>query len=345
MLRARPMTSIATWFTAALAVILARYLLAEFDRARIPPAPDAVWILIGLAATLIVTIGWASDFVRLLDQYTDELEDLNRELAAASRFKTQFVAQMSHELRTPLNAIVGAAELLCPHSFPSAARTFVAAISQASEALLGVVSNILDFSKIEAGKLELVVADFRLDAIVDGAAEVVAQQAFEKGIRLHTYVDPAIAVTVHGDPDRLRQVLLNLVGNALKFTTRGSIVIRAVPVQSLADRLVVQFEVHDTGSGDERCGPRAPLRAVRPRRSTRAPARVRNRAGAVDLAPARRADGRRDRGLRARSASDRRSALRRASRNRRCPTTAPSPGSSRSSFLPTKRSWRSSRAT
>jgi PAS domain S-box-containing protein len=181
-------------------------------------------------------------------QHATELEELNRELESASRFKTQFVASMSHELRTPLAAIVGAAELLSRTKLAEREQITVQTIREAAEALFALISSILDFSKIEAGKMDLQVSNFEVDRVVESAVEVVAQVARDKGIALHAFVDPSIP-PVRGDGDRLRQILLNLLANAVKFTEHGRVLARAVPLDGSEDEIVVRFEVQDTGIG------------------------------------------------------------------------------------------------
>jgi two-component system, sensor histidine kinase and response regulator len=167
----------------------------------------------------------------------------------ASQLKSQFVATMSHELRTPLNAIIGTAELLSATKLDERQRSFVETIDQSAVALLSVISSILDFSKIEAGKVDLESRDFELESVVGGAAAVLAPQARDKGLTLHTYVDPLIPRSLRGDQDRLRQILLNLIGNAVKFTERGRVVVRALLAETSSRHARVRFEVQDSGIG------------------------------------------------------------------------------------------------
>jgi two-component system, sensor histidine kinase and response regulator len=167
----------------------------------------------------------------------------------ASQLKSQFVATMSHELRTPLNAIIGTAELLSATKLDERQRSFVETIDQSAVALLSVISSILDFSKIEAGKVDLESRDFELESVVGGAAAVLAPQARDKGLTLHTYVDPLIPPSLRGDQDRLRQILLNLIGNAVKFTERGRVVVRALLAETSSRYARVRFEVQDSGIG------------------------------------------------------------------------------------------------
>lgn len=205
-----------------------------------------------LAAVSDITERKRAEELRLthagIQQHADEIEALNEELEEASRFKSQFVATMSHELRTPLTAIIGSAELLARTAIDERAKVHVTTINEAAEALLALIGSVLDFSKIEAGRLDLVKAPFAVSALVEGAADVVAQLARDKGITFHTYVDPAIPGVI-GDADRLRQVLLNLLGNAVKFTDQGQIVARAFPIALDAEDVMLRFEVEDTGIG------------------------------------------------------------------------------------------------
>jgi PAS domain S-box-containing protein len=167
----------------------------------------------------------------------------------ASNLKSQFVATMSHELRTPLNAIIASAELLSSTTLEERQRAFVETIDESAEALLALISSILDFSKIEAGKLDLEARTFELEALVEGAAGVLTHEARRKDLQLHVYVDPSIPGVLRGDADRLRQILLNLLANAVKFTSSGRVDVRAVPVEMSARHAVVRFEVEDTGIG------------------------------------------------------------------------------------------------
>jgi PAS domain S-box-containing protein len=190
-------------------------------------------------------------------KHTEEMR-LQRDRAVdASQIKSQFVATMSHELRTPLNAIIGAAELLSAAHLTEQQRGFVGTIDESAEALLLVISSILDFSKIEAGKVDLETRDFELEPIVAGAAAMLVSQTREKGLTLHTYVDPLIPPTLRGDQGRLRQILLNLIGNAVKFTERGRVVVRALPAETSSRYARVRFEVADSGIGiDEKTLPK-----------------------------------------------------------------------------------------
>ena len=251
-----------------------------------------------LVAITDITERKRAEEMRLLhagvQQHAAELEELNRELASASRFKTQFVATMSHELRTPLAAIIGSAELLSKGKLGERERINVQTIVEAAEALFALINSVLDFSKIEAGRLDLQTASFEVEAVLEGAADVVAQMARDKGITLHTYVGPGIPALC-GDADRLRQILLNLLGNAVKFTERGQVVARVFALEASARR--DRAAVRGAGYRDRhpRGRPRELVRTVRSgRRIDVAPVR-RHRARALDRQAAGAVDGRRGR--------------------------------------------------
>jgi two-component system sensor histidine kinase/response regulator len=169
----------------------------------------------------------------------------------ASRAKSAFVATMSHEIRTPMNGVIGLTGLLQGTRLDQRQRQYVDGVHLAGEALLQIINDILDFSKVEAGKLELDIIDFNLVQVVEEAAELVAEQAQGKGLELLAYCSPEVPLGVRGDPSRLRQVLLNLASNAVKFTDTGEVVIRALLDDETEHGPVLRFEVTDTGVGLE----------------------------------------------------------------------------------------------
>ncbi|PWC68347.1 response regulator [Azospirillum sp. TSH58] len=168
---------------------------------------------------------------------------------AASRAKSEFLANMSHEIRTPMNAILGLVHLLQQTDLSTRQRDYAQKIRVSAQSLLGILNDILDFSKVEAGKLELERVEFRLDDLLQNLAVIVGAAAQDKDIEVLFSVGPEVPLDLVGDPLRLQQVLINLAGNAIKFTDAGEVVVSVRAVEVTEERTVLAFSIRDTGIG------------------------------------------------------------------------------------------------
>lgn len=194
-----------------------------------------------------------AEYSRRLEQdvarRTEQLEERNLQLQIASRAKSNFLARMSHEIRTPMNGMLGMTQLLMGTKLDDKQYRFTQTIKKSAESLLDIINDILDFSKIEAGRLELDKVEFDVSDLVDETVELFSGAASEKGLELMCSTPPGKTIAVIGDPLRLKQILVNLLGNAIKFTQDGEVVLRYSLLDGDAENLHLRFEVRDTGVG------------------------------------------------------------------------------------------------
>jgi signal transduction histidine kinase/DNA-binding response OmpR family regulator len=233
---------------------------AAIFRASWWSVPHALYVFQSAVVAILLVIAWAVilRIVILKRRVTEQIEVSRRQLAeaarlkekaeAASRAKSDFLANMSHEIRTPLNGIIGMTELAMSSSGMEQ-HEYHTLIKSSGEALLVILNDILDYSKIEAGKVTLEVVDFSLEDVIGTSIKSIAPTAHKKGLELTYYLEPNVPLNVIGDPSRLRQVLLNLAGNALKFTSQGEVGIRVSVERVSESRVQLHVAVCDTGVG------------------------------------------------------------------------------------------------
>jgi signal transduction histidine kinase/DNA-binding response OmpR family regulator len=195
--------------------------------------------------TIIATIRDISERRRAAEQISAALD----QAVEASRLKGEFVATMSHEIRTPMHGVIGMSELLLKRPLGPVEREYAATLKESAQALLTIIDDILDFSKLEANRIELEAVAFDPAQVVAGVVNLVRGAARDKGLALHSYASRHVPSAVRGDPNRLRQILINLVGNAVKFTATGGVTVSTSVERDDGGSVVLAFAVNDTGIG------------------------------------------------------------------------------------------------
>ena len=226
----------------------------EVEHRIIRPDGTVCWIRARIfpifsATGQVVRVCGISEDITERRQMLEELDQARQAALESARLKSQFLANMSHEIRSPMNGVLGMTHLLLDTKLDGEQRECAETIRASAEALLTIINDILDFSKIEAGKLEFETVDFDLHEVMEGTLDLLAGEAHRKGLEFAGFIDPDVPTHLRGDPGRLRQVLTNLVSNAVKFTRQGEVTVRIGLVSEDTSHARLAFRVMDTGIG------------------------------------------------------------------------------------------------